>query len=161
VGECFEKTLRYQGHIQLIRGLYDLGFFSSEQRKINGVGISPREVTSSLLREKFAGEEPDLTVMRVEAWELQKRSLLGIRRNDEPRRMLSFTVLDRFDPKTRMTSMMRTTAWPAAVVVQMMASGEITKRGAVLQERDVPADAFLDAMSARGIEIAYDDQMVK
>src|SRR3954467_3283711 len=52
VGECFEKTLRYQGHIDLIRGLYDLGLFSSEKRRINGVEISPRAVTSNLFLEK-------------------------------------------------------------------------------------------------------------
>jgi saccharopine dehydrogenase-like NADP-dependent oxidoreductase len=73
--------------------------------------------------------------------------------------VLSFTLVDRYDPKTKMTSMMRTTAWPAAIVVQMMALGEISKRGAVLQERDVPAQAFLDAMSSRGIEIEYNEQM--
>src|SRR3954454_14640995 len=47
VGECFEKTLRYKDHVKLIRGLYDLGFFSSEKRKINGMEISPRALTTS------------------------------------------------------------------------------------------------------------------
>lgn len=160
VGECFEKTLRYEGHINLIRGLYDLGLFSSEQRKINGVGISPRAVTSNLFLEKFKGDEPDLTVMRIEAWEPEKRALIGLRKTGEPRRVLSFTLVDKYEPKTKMTSMMRTTAWPAAIVVQMMASGEIAKRGAVLQERDVPAEAFLNAMAARGIDIEYDEKTV-
>ena len=50
--------------------------------------------------------------------------------------------------------MMRTTAWPASVVLQMMVNGEITKRGAVLQERDVPAQQFLNEMSARGVELS-------
>jgi lysine 6-dehydrogenase len=157
VGECFEKTLRYKGHIELIRGLYDLGFFSSEKRKINGKDISPREMTTSLFLEKFAGDDADLTVMRVEAHDAPKRTLL--KRNPAPPRVLSFTLIDRYDPKTQMTSMMRTTAWPAAIVVQMMASGDITKRGAVLQERDVPAQAFLEAMSARGIDIDYNEQV--
>jgi lysine 6-dehydrogenase len=160
VGECFEKTLRYQGHIELIRGLYDLGLFSSEKRKVNGVELSPRAMTTSLFLEKFAGEDPDLTVMRIEAWEPEKRSMLGLRKSGEPRRVLSFTLVDRYDPKTKMTSMMRTTAWPAAVVVQMMASGEIGKRGGVLQERDVPAGAFLNAMAARGVEINYAEKLV-
>ena len=160
VGECFEKTLRYEGHINLIRGLYDLGLFSSEKRRVNGVEITPRAVTSNLFLEKFAGDEPDLTVMRIEAWEPQKRSLLGLRKSDEPRRVLSFTLVDKYEPRTKMTSMMRTTAWPAAIVVQMMASGEIDKRGAVLQERDVPADAFLSAMAARGIDIVYEEKTV-
>jgi lysine 6-dehydrogenase len=156
VGECFEKTLRYQGHGQFIRGLYDLGLFSSEKRKINGAEISPRAVTSSLFLEKFAGDAPDLTVMRIEAHKSGKRSLFGKRQ--EPDQVMSFTLVDRFDPKTGMTSMMRTTAWPAAVVVEMLAEGVIEKRGAVLQERDVPADDFLEAMASRGVDIHFDQK---
>jgi saccharopine dehydrogenase-like NADP-dependent oxidoreductase len=52
-----------------------------------------------------------------------------------------------------MSAMMRTTAFPASIVVQMIASGALTKRGGVLQERDIPADLFLDEMSKRGIHI--------
>ena len=33
VGECFEKTLRYPGHVSMLRSLYDLGLFSSEKRQ--------------------------------------------------------------------------------------------------------------------------------
>jgi lysine 6-dehydrogenase len=157
VGECFEKTLRYKGHIELIRGLYDLGFFSSEKRKVNGKEMSPREMTTSLFLEKFAGEDPDLTVMRVEAHDAPKKTLF--KRDVPAPRVLSFTLVDRYDPKTKMTSMMRTTAWPAAIVVQMMALGEISKTGAVLQERDVPAQAFLEAMASRGIDIEYNEQV--
>jgi saccharopine dehydrogenase-like NADP-dependent oxidoreductase len=54
-----------------------------------------------------------------------------------------------------MSAMMRTTVFPASIVVQMLASGEITKRGGVLQERDLPADMFLDGMERRGIRIQY------
>ena len=36
VDECFEKTLRYPGHVRMLRSLYDLGLFSSEKRPING-----------------------------------------------------------------------------------------------------------------------------
>jgi len=156
VGECFEKTLRYQGHGQFIRWLYDLGLFSSEKRKINGVRISPREVTSSLFLEKFHGDDPDVTVMRVEAHKSAKKSLLG--KEKEPGSVTSFTIVDRYDPKTQMTSMMRTTAWPAAVVVEMLADGTIEKRGAVLQERDVPAAPFLQAMANRGVSIRFDEK---
>jgi hypothetical protein len=37
----------------------------------------------------------------------------------------------------------------------MMVGGEITKRGAVLQERDVPAKQFLSEMGARGVNLFY------
>jgi len=53
---------------------------------------------------------------------------------------------------------MRTTAFPASIVVQMLASGAIAKRSAVLQERDVPADLFLTEMEKRGIRIQYSIQ---
>lgn len=141
VGECFEKTLRYPGHVQLIRALYDLGLFSKEKRKIGKVEIAPRRLMADLMVEKFSGSDPDVTVMRVEA--------------HRDGRMAAFTMIDKYDPATKQTSMMRTTAWPASVVLQMMVSGEITKRGAVLQERDVPAQQFLSEMAARGVELAY------
>jgi lysine 6-dehydrogenase len=141
IGECFEKTLRYPGHVQMIRSLYDLGLFSSKKRKIGKVEISPRAVMSDLMVEKFSGAEPDVTLMRVEA-----------HRNGQ---IAAFTMIDKYDPETKLTSMMRTTAWPASVVLQMMVTGEITKRGAVLQERDVPAKQFLSEMSARGVNLIY------
>ncbi len=141
IGECFEKTLRYPGHVQMIRSLYDLGLFSRDKRKIGKVEVAPRSLMSDLMVEKFSGNAPDVTVMRVEA--------------HRDGHVASFTMIDKYDPKTKLTSMMRTTAWPASVVLQMMASGEISKRGAVLQERDVPAQQFLNEMSVRGVELVY------
>jgi len=67
----------------------------------------------------------------------------------------SFTMVDHYDPKTDVSAMMRTTAFPASIVVQMLASGAINKPGGVLQERDVPADLFLDEVAKRGIKIDY------
>ena len=54
--------------------------------------------------------------------------------------------------------MMRTTAWPASIIVQMLAAGDIAKRGAVRQELDVPAETFLSAMARRGIQIHYEER---
>jgi lysine 6-dehydrogenase len=155
VGECFEKTLRYPGHLAMIRALYDFGLFSSEPRRIGKTEIAPRAVTSQLMLEKFTGDEPDVTIMRVEAHEAAPGRLRSLVSGEKPRRIASFTMVDRYDPQTRMTSMMRTTAWPAAIVVQMLASGAIAKRGALRQELDIPAGSFLHAMAARGIKIEY------
>lgn len=141
VGECFEKTLRYPDHYKLVRGLYDLGFFSSEKRSFSSGEISPRELTSRLFLEKLSGEEPDVTIMKIEA--------------HAGKRLLSYTMIDEYDPRTGLTSMMRTTAWPASVVLQMMVKDVIPKRGGLRQEIDVPADTFLGEMSRRGINIRF------
>jgi saccharopine dehydrogenase-like NADP-dependent oxidoreductase len=94
--------------------------------------------------------------MRLEAHESIKapgvRGLLGGKLKG---RVATFTMVDHYDPKSDMSAMMRTTAFPASIVLQMMCSGAITKHGAVLQERDVPAEAFLEEIGRRGIRIEY------
>jgi lysine 6-dehydrogenase len=156
VAECFEKTLRYPGHYDLLCELKELGMFSSEKMKFGKVEISPRAVMSKIFEGKFAGKAPDVCILRVEAHEAVRqpgmRGLLGDRAEG---RVGSYTMVDRYDPETGMSAMMRTTALPASIVLQMLASGTITKRGAILQERDVPADVFLKEMAARGIKIDY------
>jgi lysine 6-dehydrogenase len=144
VGECFEKTLRYQGHYAIIRSLYDMGLFSSKPMQVGKQKVVPRALMTKIFEEKFAGDEPDVTILRVEAHQKD--------------RVAAFTVVDRYDKSTKMTSMMRTTAWPASIVVQMLASGEIIKRGAVRQEVDVPAERFISEMQQRGINIDYSMQ---
>src|SRR5580765_2904950 len=156
VGECFEKTLRYPGHFDLLCELKELGLFSSEKMKIGKAEVAPRALMSKIFEGKFASKGPDVCIMRLEAHESVNRAgvrgLLGGRLKG---RVASFTMVDHYDPKTDMSAMMRTTALPASIVVQMLASGAISKRGGVLQELDVPADLFLDEMEKRGIKIEY------
>lgn len=141
VGECFEKTLRYPGHVEKLRTLYELGLFSSEKRRINGAMIAPRQAVACLFEEKFKSDEPEVTLLRVEAHHQDV--------------VASFSMIDYTDESARMTSMMRTTAWPASIVLQMLISGQIAKRGGIHQETDVPAQLFLNEMAQRGVEIKY------
>jgi len=158
VGECFEKTLRYKGHLAMIRALYDLGLFSKEKKKFGKFEVGPRELMAKLFEERFAGMDPDVTIMRIEAHEKRPTGLRALIAEKRPARVLSFTLADYYDPRTSMTSMMRTTAWPASIIVQMLASGEISKRGAIHQEIDVPAEAFISAMARRGVQIHYEER---
>jgi lysine 6-dehydrogenase len=156
VGECFEKTLRYPGHYDLLCELKELGLFSSEKMRVNGTQIAPRALMSKIFEGKFAGKGPDVCIMRIEAHESVSsagvRGLLGAHLKG---RVASFTLVDHYDPKTDMSAMMRTTAFPASIVLQMLVSGAITQRGAILQERDVPAELFLEEMAGRGIKVEY------
>lgn len=156
VGECFEKTLRYPGYYDLLCELKELGLFSSEKMKFGDAEVSPRAMMSKIFQGKFATKGPDVCIMRLEAHESVNRpgvrGLLGGRLKG---RVASFTMVDHYDAKTDMSAMMRTTAFPASIVVQMLASGAITRRGGVLQERDVPADLFLDEIEKRGITVEY------
>ena len=156
VGECFEKTLRYPGHYDLLCELKALGLFSNEKMRVGNVEVAPRALLSKVFEGKFAGKGPDVCIMRIEAHESVKapgiRGLLGGKLKG---RVASFTMVDHYDPKSDMSAMMRTTAFPASIVLQMMCMGAVSKRGAVLQERDVPAQAFLEEIERRGIKIDY------
>jgi lysine 6-dehydrogenase len=156
VGECFEKTLRYPGHYDLLCELKELGLFSSEKMRVGDVEVAPRAVLSKIFEGKFAGKGPDVCIMRLEAHESVKapgvRGLLGGKLKG---RVATFTMVDRYDPKSDMSAMMRTTAFPASIVLQMMCMGAVSKRGAVLQERDVPAEAFLEEIARRRIKVEY------
>jgi lysine 6-dehydrogenase len=156
VGECFEKTLRYPGHYDLLCELKALGLFSNEKMRVGNVEVAPRALMSKVFEGKFAGKGPDVCIMRLEAHESIKspgvRGLLGGKLKG---RVATFTMVDHYDPKSDMSAMMRTTAFPASIVLQMMCTGTVSKRGAVLQERDVPADAFLEEIARRGIKVEY------
>lgn len=157
VAECFEKTLRYPGHYDLLCELKQLGMFSSEKMKFGKLEIAPRTVMSKIFEGKFAGKAPDVCILRVEAHEaVREPGARGLRGDHAHGRIASYTMVDHYDPETGMSAMMRTTAFPASIVVQMLASGAITKRGAILQERDVPAELFLKQISNRGIRIRYE-----
>ena len=156
VGECFEKTLRYPDHYDLLCGLKELGLFSNEKMLIGNVEVAPRALLAKVFEGKFAGDGPDVCIMRLEAHESVKapgvRGLLGGKLKG---RVATFTMVDHYDPKSYMSAMMRTTAFPASIVLQMMCTGAVSKRGAVLQERDIPADSFLEEIARRGIKIEY------
>ena len=156
VGECFEKTLRYPGHFDLLCELKALGLFSSEKMKIGKAEIAPRALMSKIFEGKFASKGPDVCIMRLEAHEsLRSPGVRGLLGGHLQGRVATFTLVDKYDPKTDMSAMMRTTAFPASIVLQMLVSGAIRKRGGVLQERDVPADLFLNQIEKRGIKVQY------
>ena len=156
VGECFEKTLRYPGHFDLLCELKELGLFSSDKLRVNGSEITPRAMMAKIFEGKFASKGPDVCIMRLEAHEsVRSPGVRGLLGGKIKGKIASFTLVDHYDPKTDMSAMMRTTAFPASIVLQMIASGAISKRGSVLQERDVPADVVLAQIAKRGINVEY------
>jgi len=74
VGECFEKTLRYPGHYDLLCELKELGLFSGEKMKFGKAEVSPRAMMSKIFQGKFASKGPDVCIMRLEAHEFVNRA---------------------------------------------------------------------------------------
>ncbi len=66
---------------------------------------------------------------------------------------LRYDIVDRYDPATGLSAMMRTTAFPASIVALMMARGQTTSKGALPQERCIPPDLFMKELAARAIRV--------
>lgn len=116
-----EKTLRYPGHIYLMRVLRDSGFFSQEKLDVGGVSVRPLDVSSKLLFDKWRLEEgeDEFTVMLV--------SVEGEEDGEAAR--YSYHLFDRNDPGTGFSSMARTTGFTCTAAVHMLAEGLYTRKG--------------------------------
>lgn len=142
-----EKTLRYPGHIELMRVLRDAGFFSTEPMFFGESSITPLEVNSKLLFSHWAFEdrEPDLTVLRIELEGTRNRRPVRVR----------WEMEDRYDPVEDFRSMSRTTGFPAVIVANMIATGAFAKPGVhppeVIGKEPGLADRMVKELGERGV----------
>jgi len=133
------KTIRYPGHCAKFKAMIDLGLCSSEPLTVDGVTVKPRRVLGDLLVRNLPHDEPDVVLVRVEFAGGGKR--------------LQYDIIDRYDPETGLSAMMRTTAFPASIVALMMARGQTTSKGALPQEKCIPPDLFMEELAKRKIDV--------
>lgn len=139
VRELDYKTIRYPGHCAKFKAMIDLGLCSSEPVEVDGVAVKPRRLLGELLVKNLPHDEPDAVLVRVEMTGGGKR--------------VRYDIVDRSDPETGLSAMMRTTAFPASIVALMMARNQTTSKGALPQERCIPPDAFMTELAARNIRV--------
>ena len=116
-----EKTLRYPGHVELVIALKQAGFFNDKEIEFNGMKISPLQFSSKVLFDdwKLEGEEEELTVMKV---------IIEGEKNNLPQR-IEYNLFDRYDAKTKTSSMGRTTGYTCTAVVHLIAKGMFAVKG--------------------------------
>lgn len=116
-----EKTLRFPGHIEIMRIFRETGFFNQEEIEVNGVRVKPLDFTAKLLFPKWKlqeGEE-DITIMKI--------IVEGIKDNTKQR--YTYDLLDSYDPETRVHSMARTTGYTATMALRMLMKGLYSRKG--------------------------------
>ncbi|MFO0834206.1 MAG: saccharopine dehydrogenase C-terminal domain-containing protein [Phycisphaerales bacterium] len=121
-----EKTLRYPGHIELMRVLRATGLFSTEPVDVNGVKVAPRDLLAKLMFPlwTFQPGEEDVTVMRI--------IVDGTKNNRRTR--VTWDLHDTYHAASRATSMSRTTAFPCTIMARLLASGEFRQKGVIVPE---------------------------
>jgi len=121
-----EKTLRYPGYAEKVKLFSDNGFFNPQKIDVKGRMVSPLELTSKLLFDKWklGEDEVDITVMRI--------SVEGL---SEGRKMrYTYDLYDERDPETGVHSMARTTGYAATMAVRLLAEGFYRETGITVPE---------------------------
>ena len=137
------KTIRYAGHCGKFKTMIDLGLCSSEEIEVDGLSVKPRRLLGELLQRHLPADEPDYVLVRLD--------VVGLRDGETAK--LRYDIVDKYDADTGLSAMMRTTAFPASIIAQMMASGDVLTRGATPQERAIDPEKFVAELERRNINI--------
>jgi lysine 6-dehydrogenase len=143
IKELDYKTIRYAGHCDKFKTMIDLGLCSSEELGIENAKIKPRKILGELLQRNLPADEPDYVLVRLE--------FVG-KTNGETKH-LRYDIVDQFDKTTGLSAMMRTTAFPASIIAQMIAKGDVKMRGSTPQEEAIDTEKFVSELERRNISI--------
>jgi len=121
IPDMIEKTLRYPGHIELMKVFREVGFFSEEEIEIDGKKIKPLELTAKLLFPFWQPEEneEEFTILK-----------LIIEGNEEGKhKVYTYNLYDKFDNKLKTSSMARTTGYTCSSVARLLLNGDFKCKG--------------------------------
>ncbi|MCA0034563.1 saccharopine dehydrogenase family protein [Mesorhizobium sp. B263B2A] len=137
-------TLRWPGWSAFWAPLKELGFLS--EKKVPGTGASPREFLGRLLgpQLQYGPGEKDLCVMR---------NVFSGLEGGRAKTVTSDLIIER-DLASGLFGMSLGVGYPASIVAQMLARGEITKPGLLNPLLDVPDISFFDELARRGITVS-------
>ncbi len=126
IPDMAERTLRYPGHVDLMKTFRDAGFFNNDEIEVNGTKVRPVDVTSKILftQWKYEEGEEDFTVMRV--------IVEGEEKGKQKR--YTYDLFDRYNHSTKTSSMARTTGYTATAVANLLLNGQYKKKGIISPE---------------------------
>ncbi len=142
-----EKTLRYPGHIALMKSLISAGFLDTRPIKLNNMDISPLEFSSALLfnQWKLGADEEEFTVMKISISDASTR--------------IEYNLFDSYDAASGISSMSRTTGYTCTAALNMMMAGLFTEKGVFPPEligKDEACFRFiLDYLQQRNVVYQY------
>jgi lysine 6-dehydrogenase len=135
------KTLRYPGHVAIMRPIRELGLLDLKPVAVKGRPVVPRDVFIAAVSPRLTKPEGrDLVALRIEVTG-KNGSRAG------------WQMIDRYDRERGISAMMRTTGYSLAVTGLMQVDGRIAKGGVKTPDEAVPCAEYVAEMAKRGVEI--------
>ena len=138
------KTLRYPGHVAVMRPIRELGLLANEPVEVKGKKVAPRDVFIAAVHPKLHKPEGrDLVALQVQ--------VTGQKRGKPAR--VTFRLIDYYDALHGISAMMRTTGYSLSITGQMQVDGRVTAKGVHTPDEAIPFVAYVSELAKRGIEI--------
>jgi lysine 6-dehydrogenase len=138
------KTLRYPGHVAIMRPIRELGLIDNKPVAVKGQQVVPRDVFIAAVHPKLhkpKGRDLVALLVRVSG------SKGGTRAE------VTFRLVDRYDAATGISAMMRTTAFSLSITGQMQADGRVAAKGVLTPDEAVPFAEYVRELGERGVQI--------
>jgi len=121
IPDMFEKTLRYPGHVEMMRVFKDTGFLNQTPIQMKGNSVRPIDMTASLLDPLWNYEpgEADLTIMKLMISGMQDGKAVTY----------TYDMYDEYDPVTGTPSMARTTGYTCTAVTSLILDRGYSQKG--------------------------------
>jgi lysine 6-dehydrogenase len=138
------KTLRYPGHVAIMRPIRELGLLANDPIDVKGKKVAPRDMFIAAVHPKLHKPEGrDLVALQVQV----TGQKLG-----KPARV-TFRLIDYYDAQHGISAMMRTTGYSLSITGQMQVDGRVTAKGVHTPDEAMPFDAYVGELAKRGIRI--------
>jgi saccharopine dehydrogenase-like NADP-dependent oxidoreductase len=121
VPNMVEKTLRYPGHIELMKILRAVGYFGEKEIEVGGKSIRPIDVTAKLIFPFWSPkeDEKDYTILQV----------IVEGEAEDKKSSHQYYIFDSYDPVTGTSSMARTTGFTCSAVARIILDGKYSSKG--------------------------------
>jgi len=130
--------------LTMMDSLVALGFLSDDPVEIQGRMVTPKEFTY-----RHLGRFPEATGMdENKSFRVSVLGTLGGQRVEK-----RYETLVVSDPVRSLRATARWTGYPAAIVMELIGEGQISKRGVFAPEQVVPVEEFFGRLSQAGIDV--------
>jgi len=160
-----EKTLRWPGHIDLMKAIIGAGFLESKPKIISGIELSPLEFTSNILFDnwKLKESDPEFTVMRVIVEGSIHEKINGFEKESYLRYI--YDLYDETDFATGTSSMARTTGYTATAAANLLLNGMFETKGIIapemLPEDEIIFNYVLNYLKERNVIYKVNREIIK
>ncbi len=144
IREMEYKTLRYPGHVAIMKPIRELGLLGLTPVMVKGHAVVPRDAfiaTVSPLLTKPNGQ--DLVALRV---------IVSGTKHDKPAKTV-FDLIDYYDEAHHISAMMRTTGYSLSLTGLIQARRQVIRFGVTTPDEGMPFDRYVDGMKQRGVII--------